>query len=52
MKACLGGSKMAFENTHFTLAKIVAMWHLTNYVICVLSYACGSNIGKPSYRYK
>jgi hypothetical protein len=39
MKACLGGSKVAFENTHCTLAKIVAMWHLTNYIIHVLSYA-------------
>jgi hypothetical protein len=47
MKTCLGGLKVAFENTHFTLAKIVAMWHLTNYVISTLSYAYGSNIGKP-----
>jgi hypothetical protein len=51
MKTCLGGSKVAFKNTQFTLAKIVAMWHLTNYVIHALSYAYGSNIGKPPYRY-
>jgi hypothetical protein len=52
MKACLGGSKVAFKNTHFTLTKIVAMWHLPNYVIqCAFSYAYGSNIGKPPYRY-
>lgn len=50
MKACLSGSKVAFKNTHFTLAKIVAMWHLTNYVICALSYVYNSNIGKPPYR--
>jgi hypothetical protein len=52
MKAWLGDSKVAFENTHFTLAIIVAMWHLTNYVICALSYAYGSNIVKPPYRYR
>jgi len=33
VKTWLGGSKMAFENPNFTLSIIIAMWHLTNYVI-------------------
>jgi hypothetical protein len=41
-KAWLSGPKMAFKNSICTLTKIVAMQHLTNYVIqCAFPYAYG-----------
>jgi hypothetical protein len=33
VKGSLVGSKVIFENANLTLAKIVTMWHLANYVI-------------------
>ncbi len=52
MKTWLGGSKVSFESSNFTLIKIIIMWYLTNYVIqCVFPYVYGQNIDKPHYKY-
>jgi hypothetical protein len=45
-------SKMVFESSHFTLVKIVTMWHFVdNAIQHALPYAFGQKVSKPPYKY-